>query len=272
MSDSDDDAITNPISTRVGPASEVSASTALVDELKSQLAYSRRELDGLLYAISHDLRAPLRAISGFSQALIEDCADETDSTAHHHLDRIRESTQRLNGMFDGLLTLARQSQMELELLQVDINVLAQEAHQLIARQYPHLHPDFITAGPMPAYGDPRALRLVLQYLLDNAWKCSADRSPACIECGMESIDGVPAFYVRDNGVGFDMAYVHKLFIPFQRLHARAELSGNGLGLACAQRIIARHGGRIWAESVPDTTTTFHFTLGTKATSTQAAHP
>lgn len=241
---------------------EPADSHAALAECRAQLTQTKAELDGLLYAISHDLRAPMRAITGFSRALQEDCAELMNAETQHHLQRIIESTQKLNDMLDGLLALSRLSSVEFERMSLDLSALAREATQQVARLYPQHNPELHIAEGLLCEGDPRALRQTLQHLFDNSFRCTAGKPGALIEFGIdESAQEPGVYFVRDNGVGFDMNQAHKLFIPFQRLHARSDLCGAGLGLACAQRIVSRHGGRIWADSAAGQGATFRFTLG-----------
>lgn len=221
-----------------------------------QLAAVNRELESFSYAVSHDLRAPLRAIGGFSQILREDHAAQLgDGT--RHLDRISAATARMNQLLEDLLTLSTMSRGELVHAPFDVAALAREIVGELRRDQPAWRGEVVIADALPARGDARLVRVVLDSLLRNAWTFSAPRADARIEVGAR--DG--AWFVQDNGVGFDAARATKLFVPFQRMHLAGEFPGNGVGLAIAHRIVLRHGGRIWADSKPGEGATFWFTLG-----------
>jgi light-regulated signal transduction histidine kinase (bacteriophytochrome) len=227
------------------------------------LETSNRELEAFSYSVSHDLRAPLRAIDGFSQALIEDLGPTLAPDSRGDLDRIRGAAQRMAELIDDLLNLARVARAEMEVAAVDLSALARTITADLARMDPNRAASFIIAPGLSAMGDPRLLRLVLDNLLGNAWKFSAHQPEARISFGLAPRDAAgPAVYVvRDNGAGFDMAYSEKLFGAFQRLHTVTEFEGTGIGLATVHRIVMRHGGRIWAESAPGCGAAFYFTLG-----------
>lgn len=231
---------------------ELQAQIALLTE---QCAAARRELEAFSYAVSHDLRAPLRSLSGFSQALIE-LPGGTDPKAPHYVSRIQEAARKLADLIDALLSLSRISRADIQLRDLNMTQLCQEAAAAIARKYPERSVAISIAANMAAHGDSRLIRTALEMLFDNAWKFTAARQQAMVTV---SQDG-DTFFVRDNGSGFDMAYAEKLFRPFQRLHVEAQFAGIGIGLATAQRIVARHGGRIWAEAQVDQGTTVYFTL------------
>ncbi len=231
-----------------------------VQERTAQLELANRELEAFAYSVSHDLRAPLRAIDGFSQALEEDCGDQIDATGQGYIRRIRNAAQRMGELIDGLLQLSRITRGELNYERVNLSALTTE----IATELEHAHPQRrfewqITPG-VYAWGDRRMLRAALENLLDNAVKFTIHREYARIEFGCVQSAGEQAIYIRDNGAGFDMAYADKLFGAFQRLHTAGEFPGSGIGLATVQRIIHRHGGRIWAEGQVDRGATFWFTL------------
>ena len=227
----------------------------------AQLEATNRELETFSYAVAHDLRAPLRSIDGFSQALLEDYAAALDTTGQDYLQRVRTATQRMRDMIDGLLTLSRNTRGELFYIQVDLSALAQTIAGDLQQTQPERQVEWIIADGLIAEGDARLLRMVLENLLGNAWKFSARHPHARIEFGgLPQDDGNPVYFVRDNGAGFDMAYVNKLFGTFQRLHSMSEFAGTGIGLATVQRIIHRHGGRVWAEAAVDHGATFYFTL------------
>ncbi|TMQ05276.1 MAG: hypothetical protein E6J90_49490 [Deltaproteobacteria bacterium] len=227
-----------------------------VAERTAQLEATRRELEVFSVAVAHDLRAPLRAIAGFSQALIEDDAIPLGDGVRR-LERIRAATGRMTATIEDLLRFARMACSELERRAFDLAPLAREVVDELRAAEPARKVDVVIPGALPAHGDPRLLRAVLATLLQNAWKFTSRRRDAWIELGAR--DG--AFFVRDNGAGFDDAHADRLFAPFYRFHAAADFDGTGVGLAIAQRIVHRHGGRIWAEGAPDRGATFYFTLG-----------
>ena len=220
------------------------------------------ELEAFSYSVSHDLRAPLRAIDGFSQALAEDCADRLDEAGQKYLRRTRQAAQRMGVLIDDLLKLARITRAELAVEDVDLSALADDVAREIAEGAPGRGAAFSIAPGLSARGDPRLLRVVLENLLSNAWKFSGrdGNGAGRIEFGRTDANGTSAYYVRDDGVGFDMAYAGKLFGAFQRLHDATEFPGTGIGLATAQRVIRKHGGAIWAESEVGKGATFYFTL------------
>ncbi len=244
------------------------ADDARIDALERQVAQlteqsdaARRELEAFAYAISHDLRAPLRSLSGFSQALIELPNANIDPKAQHYLNRIQQAARKMADLIDALLRLSRISSADLQLRPLDFTQLCQEAAGAASRKYPERSVVVHIAPNMTAYGDSRLLRTGVELLFDNAWKFTAPRSDATVSVGVQDT----TYFMRDNGVGFDMAYADKLFRPFQRLHADSQFGGIGIGLATMQRIIARHGGRIWAEAQPDHGATVFFSLPTHNT-------
>jgi len=226
----------------------------------ADLEAANRELESFSYSVSHDLRAPLRSIDGFSRILEEDCAAKLSGDDRHHLQRIRANTQRMAHLIDGLLNLARLSRAELHLENVDLSALAREVVAELRRAEPERLCDFAVEPGLIAWGDPQLLRVMLTNLLGNAWKFTAKRSLARIDFGRAPEGGAVSFAVRDNGAGFDMAAAAKLFGAFQRLHDVADFPGTGIGLATVQRIVHRHGGRVWAQGHPNQGATFSFTL------------
>jgi len=232
-----------------------------VRERTAQLETTVRELESFSYSVSHDLRAPLRGIDGFSQALLEDFGDRLDETGRGYLQRVRASTQRMGHLIDDLLKLSRVTRTSLTPHVVDLSKLAQHALRQLAEEHPG-HRPLTTVQPGPTVnGDPGLLLVALENLLGNAWKYSSRRADAHIEFGHLRRDGETIFFVRDNGVGFDMKYASKLFGAFQRLHHQKEFEGTGIGLATVERIISRHGGRVWPEAEVDKGATFYFTIG-----------
>jgi PAS domain S-box-containing protein len=232
-----------------------------VMERTAQLESTNRELEAFSYSVSHDLRAPLRSIDGFSQALYDDYYDKLDEPARHHLKRVLSATQRMGDLMDALLQLSRLTRGELRRRRVDLSLLAEGISEELHKQDEKRRVKFIIQKGMIAHVDDRLIQAALVNLLDNAWKFTADREEAIIEFKQTRLlDDTEVFYVRDNGAGFDMTYADKLFGAFQRLHTEKEFSGTGIGLATVQRIIHRHGGRIWAESEINVGTVFYFTL------------
>jgi PAS domain S-box-containing protein len=230
-----------------------------VRERTAALEASNRELEAFSYSVSHDLRAPLRGIDGFAHILAEDYGSRLDDTARGHLERIRRASQRLSQTIDDMIELARITRMPLHRREVDLSALARTTLMELSQASRH-RPEVVIAESVTAQADPALLRIVLENLLDNAWKFSSRTPGARIEFGMAEAGGKRAYFVRDNGAGFDPAYADKLFKPFQRLHQPDEFAGTGIGLATVQRIVQRHGGRVWAEGAPGNGATFWFTL------------
>lgn len=223
------------------------------------LAHAKQELDAFNYAVSHDLRAPLRAIEGFSQSLLEDYADNLDGRGQDYLRRVRAAAQRMAQQIDGLLSLSRVSRHELQVHTVDLSAIAGEVATDLARADGDRTVDVVIAPGLSSAADGRLATMLFEQLLGNAWKFTRHVAAARIEVGAAT-DDVRAFFVRDNGAGFNAAYAHKLFRPFQRLHTEAEFPGTGIGLAMVSRIVARHGGRAWAEGAVDAGATISFTF------------
>lgn len=219
-----------------------------------------RELEAFSYAVSHDLRAPLRAIDGFSQALQEDCADRLDADSSRHLDRIRRAAQRMGDLIDDLLKLSRVTRSDMTVEEVDIGALANEIAGALREADPGRPVEVTIQDRLTVRGDHRLLRIALENLLGNAWKFTAGREPARIELGLATTDDGMAIRLRDNGIGFDMAYADQLFQPFRRLHDAGAFDGTGVGLATVNRVVQRHGGRIWAESEPGNGAAFFLKL------------
>jgi len=226
----------------------------------AELEATNKELEAFAYSVSHDLRAPLRAIDGFSQALMEDYLDKLDEVGRDYLTRVQAAAQRMGELIDGLLGLARLARLELNRESVDLSALAALVAQRLREGDPNRDVEFSIAEGARVEGDRRLLEVALQNLLSNAWKFSAKQPRARIEFGARRENGKRVFFVRDNGAGFDMAYAGNLFGPFQRLHTHDEFEGHGIGLATVQRVIRRHGGRIWAEGEVGKGATFSFTL------------
>ena len=218
------------------------------------------ELQSFSYSVSHDLRAPLRSIDGFSLALLEDYADKLDDSGKDYLQRVRAASQLMGRLIDDLLELSRVGRADMHRKRVDLSELAREIAAALQTAEPGRHGEFIIAPGMSVDGDASLLRAALTNLLGNAWKFTGKRDRPKIEFGARDEDGRRVYFVRDNGVGFDMTYADKLFVPFQRLHAKEEFPGTGIGLATIKRIITRHRGRVWAEGEVGSGATFYFTL------------
>src|SRR5665647_1008424 len=232
-----------------------------VSQRTHELEAANRELEAFAYSVSHDLRAPLRGIDGWSLALLEDYSASLDERARQYLNRVRAETQRMGNLIDDLLQLSRVSRGEMKLDQVDITALANRVIVRLRDAQPERSMEFVVEPALVAFGDVRLLEIALTNLFSNAIKFTGTRDKALIEFGSIEKDGEMAFYVRDNGAGFDMAYAGNLFGAFQRLHKVSEFPGTGIGLATVQRIFRRHGGRVWAEARVNRGATFCFTLG-----------
>jgi light-regulated signal transduction histidine kinase (bacteriophytochrome) len=220
-----------------------------------------KELEAFSYSVSHDLRAPLRSIDGFSQALLEDSLEQLDENGQDYLNRIRAATQRMGQLIDDMLTLSRVTRSDMSKESVDLSHLARRVCQDLQQSYPDRTVEIEIQSGLIAHGDVRLLQVVLDNLLNNAWKFTAKQAKAKIEFGaIEQEDGITAYFVRDDGAGFDLAFIDKLFSPFQRLHGMREFPGNGIGLATVQRIVHRHGGKTWAIGALEQGATFYFTL------------
>ncbi|MBX3221983.1 MAG: response regulator [Labilithrix sp.] len=233
---------------------------AELERKNAELAVANSELEAFSYSVSHDLRAPLRAIEGFSRALEEDQGHLLEDVGRAHLARVYAATNRMRELIDDLLTLSRVTRAELRRVPVDLSELARVVGRELVGRDPSRAADIEVEDGLEVEGDKSLLRAVLENLLGNAWKFSARRERTKIGVGAVVVDGVRAFFVRDNGVGFDMARADKLFRPFQRLHAQSDFEGTGIGLATVRRIVGRHGGRAWAEASPEGAC-IYFTLG-----------
>ena len=231
-----------------------------VKERTVQLETANQELESFTYSVSHDLRAPLRSIDGFSHAIIKQYSASMDIEAIDLFLRVRAASQRMAELIDDMLTLSRLSRAEMSMAEVDLTGLARNTVEDLKSTEPERSVAFEVMDSLSARGDRRLLQAVVENLLGNAWKFTSGKESARIEFGSEEQDGRPVFYVRDNGVGFDMKYSDKLFGVFQRLHSVSEFPGTGVGLASVKRVIARHGGEIWAEGRVGEGATFYFTL------------
>jgi light-regulated signal transduction histidine kinase (bacteriophytochrome) len=233
---------------------------ARVRERTAQLEAANKELEAFSYSVSHDLRAPLRAIDGFSQILAEDYGERLDAEGHRALARIVAGTRAMGQLIDDLLKLSRVSRRELRHERVDLSETARDVAAAYRQLEPERNIDVVIAPGAAVEGDPELFRVALDNLLGNAFKFTSKRPSARIEFGVDENGRAPVFFVRDNGAGFDPAYAGKLFGAFQRLHTEAEFPGTGIGLATVQRILHRHGGRVWAEGRTGQGATFYFTM------------
>ncbi|MDY0018447.1 MAG: PAS domain-containing protein [Anaerolineae bacterium] len=231
-----------------------------VRERTAQLEAINKELSVFAYSVSHDLRAPLRSIDGFSQALLEDYGERLDAQGQDYLRRVRLASQRMGQLIDDLLNLSRLTRSEMHYKEVDLSALAREVATRLQESQLQREVAWVIADGMSARGDAHLLGIMLENLLSNAWKFTGKQPHPRIEVGTLDVEGSVTYFVRDNGAGFDMAYADKLFQAFQRLHQADEFEGTGVGLATVQRIVHRHGGRIWAEGEVGKGATFYFTL------------
>ena len=234
------------------------------NEELGQFAYlaaaANKELEAFAYSVSHDLRAPLRALDGFSRVLLEDYADKLDEEGKDCLTRIRTASQRMGALIDDMLSLSQVTRRDITLARVDLSAMAEEIVADLRQREPQRKVEFVCAPGLIATTDARLMRIALVNLLANAWKFTAKRPRARIEFGIAEQKGRQAYFVADNGAGFEMAYAGKLFGAFQRMHSAEEFEGTGIGLATVQRILHRLGGQVWADAVPDRGATFYFAL------------
>ncbi len=226
----------------------------------AELTTANQQLESFAHSISHDLRAPLRGIEGFSRLLAEECSGQLNTEGREYLQRVRKAAQRMSLLIDHLLQLSRVTRQEMRREPVDLSQMAAELVEDLQRSAPDRRVDVRIAPGCAVQGDPSLLRVLLENLVGNAWKYSARRADARIDFGPEDADGETCFAVRDNGAGFDMAHAGKLFAPFQRLHTHEEFEGTGVGLASCARVVLRHGGRIWGEGAPGAGAVFRFTI------------
>jgi len=239
-----------------GPGNKSSAG-----ECMRVLQRTQTELKDFCYTISHDLRAPLRSLNGFSHILMEDYGERLDELALGYLQKIRVASLKMHGMIDDLLTLSRIGQMEMQQHKESLSELAAVAVEGLKRTDKSRQVDVTIEDDIEVDGDKNLLSILINNLLCNAWKFSREEAAASISFGETRIDNENVFFVRDNGIGFDMKDANKLFGPLQRLHRQEQYSGSGIGLAIARRIVERHHGRIWADAKPNEGATFYFTLG-----------
>lgn len=227
----------------------------------AELEAAQKGLECISYTISHDLRAPLRTIDSFSQALVDDYGGQLPEEAAQHVARIRKATTHMRGMIEQLLELARVGRRKLEIQDINLSQLAREIIEELTQQDPGRAIEFVIDDGLHTRGDKALLKTALQHLLHNAWKFTQQQEPARIEFTQTKQDGNTVFAVKDNGIGFDTSYYDQLFDPFKRLHSEKEYGGMGVGLSIAQQIIERHNGKIWAESEPNQGASFYFYLG-----------
>jgi light-regulated signal transduction histidine kinase (bacteriophytochrome) len=228
--------------------------------IETALELANRELDAFGYAVDHDLRAPLRGITGFARILLDEYQNGLDAFALDSLQEIHQNAVRMGALFDALRSLSRVSRADLKLQPMNLTNLAGEIALDLKASDPAREVDFAIADRLQAPMDPQLARTLIENLLGNAWKFTGEVKLARIEVGVTMENDRCVFLVRDNGTGFDMVHANKLFTPFQRLHSASEFPGTGVGLAATQRIVTRHGGRIWAEGTVNGGATFHFTI------------
>jgi light-regulated signal transduction histidine kinase (bacteriophytochrome) len=231
-----------------------------LDNKQAQLENTNTELEAFAYSVSHDLRAPLRSIDGFSQALLEDYPAKLDDEGKDYLQRIRRATQKMGDLIDAILRLSRQTRKELQCEPIDLTKISTQIASRLRSEHPERSIDIHIDKGLVATGDRELLTTALENLLQNAWKYTTHQPHPTIEVGSSRHDDKTIYYVKDNGAGFDMKDASKLFMPFQRLHNEKDFPGIGIGLSTVKRIIQKHGGQIWAEASPGHGATFKFTL------------
>jgi PAS domain S-box-containing protein len=241
---------------------DIHQSNEALRRANQRIRAANEELEAFAYSVSHDLRQPLRAIDGFSRVLVERYAGALDSGGRDYLARVRAAAQRMGNLIDDLLGLSRMTRIEMRLGPVDLSAVAHRVCSQLQAEMPDRTVCWVIADELPVEGDERLLEMVLRNLMDNAWKYTSHQAEARIEVGREEVGGETVYFVRDDGAGFDMRYASKLFGAFQRLHGVDEFPGTGIGLATVQRIVHRHGGRVWAHAAVGKGATFYFTLGT----------
>ena len=230
-------------------------------QANAELEAVNAELDAFAYSVSHDLRAPLRSILGFTDVLEEDFREVLGEEGRSSLHRVRNAAKRMNELVVGLLELSRAATSDFQRVALDLTAMSEQVVQTLREAAPDRDVSVGIDRGMRCEGEPRLLRIVLGNLLENAWKFTSPSESPAIRVGVEGRNGEDVFFVEDNGVGFDMRYAEQLFVPFQRMHTEDEFPGTGIGLATVRRIVRRHGGRIWAESEEGKGTRFSFTLG-----------
>jgi len=241
--------------------SELEGLKKRISSRNKEILAVNKELESFSYSVSHDLRAPLRTIIGFSQALFEDYSHNLDEKGKDYINRICDAGHHMGMLIDDLLNLSRVTQTEMEFNEVNMSLIVQSILMNFHRKDPERIAEFIITSSATVKGDNRLLAIALENLLNNAWKFTSGKLHARIEFGVKKDGDDNIYFIKDNGKGFDMKYSDKLFIAFQRLHGEEEFPGTGIGLATVQRIIHRHGGRIWAEGKVNEGATFYFTIG-----------
>lgn len=225
-----------------------------------ELDSTNKELESFSYSVSHDLRAPLIRLSGFSQALLDEYSSKLDDQGKHFINRIQSSSKFMSRLIDDMLSLSRISKRDILRQNIDLTKMSHSVLKDLCKQYPNLIVEIKIEKELGVYADQKFLKIFLKNLLDNALKYSEKKEKAIIEIGKKNIDNDEFFYIKDNGVGFNMKYYHKIFVAFQRLHHEDDFSGSGIGLAIVQRIVNKHGGKIWAESEEEKGSIFYFKL------------
>ncbi len=253
--------INRDITTRKRAEAEIGTLNETLRQRAAELEAANKELEAFSYSVSHDLRAPLRAIDGFSQALLEDFDDKLDTDGKDALQRVRAASQRMAQLIDDMLALSHVTRSEMIRSVVDLSKVAKSIAKDLQASSPERKVEFSIRGGISTHADEALIRIALVNLLGNAWKFTGQSTSARVEFDAADRNGQRVYYVRDNGAGFDMAYANKLFGAFQRLHGTKEFPGTGIGLATVQRVIRRHGGEVWAESEVGKGATFYFTLG-----------
>ena len=240
---------------------DLAATKEALSQRTLQLEAANKELESFSYSVSHDLQAPLRIINGFSQVLWENYQPDLDDRGKHYLQRIQANSEKMSDLIDALLQLSRVTRSQMKSVEVNLSNIVQNIIEELQHEDPSRNVEFIVKEDLIAKGDPQLLRIVLNNLLNNAWKYTSKRSQAKIEFNTVAVeDNKLTFFVRDNGAGFDLEYADKLFTAFKRLHSQAEFPGTGIGLATVQRIIYRHGGKVWADGECDCGATIYFSL------------
>ena len=248
------------ITERIIAEEKVNKLNEILKRRASEAEVANKELEAFAYSVSHDLRAPLRSMEGFSQALLEDCFDSLNDEGKDYLKRIQSSAELMAQLIDDMLRLSQITRADMTLDKVNLSEIAQSISTKVKSNFPKRKIKFIIAPGLTVKADKNLLSIALENLFENAVKFTGNVPLALIEFGVTEKDGQKAYIVRDNGVGFDMTYANKLFKPFQRLHTIAEFPGTGIGLASTQRIIQRHGGQVWAEGKVGEGAAFYFTL------------
>jgi signal transduction histidine kinase len=241
-------------------ANALNAASETLAERGRQLEAANEELEAFSYSVSHDLRGPLRSMDGFSQALLEDFGDKLDEQGKDYLRRVRQGSKKMSKLIDDLLALSRVTRRDLKQEQINLSSIAQSMAIELRQMDPGREVEFNIAPDIYVNGDKDLLSIALQNLFDNSWKFTSKKQRATIEFNIAENNGTRTYFVRDDGAGFDMNYANKVFEPFTRLHGGTDFEGTGIGLATVQRIVHRHGGRIWAEGAVDKGATVYFTL------------